>query len=78
VAKAPKLAWPVVGAGARFYADQARLGRCDELKQLGARHVGPNLCGLACGIYAMNGKDVLGEIDSDGDNVHGLPLPVNE
>ena len=31
---------------------------------------------LACRIYAMHGKDVLGEIDSNGDNgSHGLPLP---
>ena len=31
-----------------------------------------------CGVHAMNGKDGLVEIDADGDNIHGLPLPVNE
>ena len=32
--------------------------------------------GLACDINAMSSKDVLGEIDTDGDNGrHGLPLP---
>ena len=36
----------------------------------------PHESGIACGIRAMNGKDILGEIDSDGDNGgHGLPLP---
>ena len=30
--------------------------------------------GFAVIIYAMHRKDVLGEIDSYGDNAHGLPL----
>ena len=35
--------------------------------------------GLACDINAMSSKDVLGEIDTDGDNGgHGLPLSTNE
>ena len=36
-------------------------------------------CALACDICAVNSKDVLGEIDSDGDNGrHELPLLQNE
>lgn len=51
----------------------------DEFAQFAARHSGPSQGGLACGIHTMNSKDVLGEIDSDGDNGgHGLPLPHYE
>ncbi len=28
-------------------------------------------------IYAMHGKNVLGEIDSDGDNGHDFPFQVS-
>jgi hypothetical protein len=50
-----------------------------EFKQLAARNAGAHQRGLACGVHAMYGKDVLGEIDADGDNGrHGLPLPKNE
>lgn len=30
------------------------------------------------GIHAMHGEDVLGVIDTDGDNGHGFPLSTNE
>ena len=76
VAKLLKLTSPVVGAGARFHADAARRQRDDEFEQLGTRHAGAHQHALACGIHAVNSKDVLGEIDSNGDNGrHGLPLP---
>jgi hypothetical protein len=53
--------------------------RDDGCEQLGARDSGPNQGGMACGIHTMSSKDVLGGIDSDGDNGgHGLPLPHNE
>ena len=40
----------------------------------GTRHTGRTSAGLLCGINAMNSKDVLGEIDTDGDNGrYGLP-----
>ena len=29
---------------------------------------------LTCGIHAMGGKDILGEIDADGDNGHHFPF----
>ena len=33
----------------------------------------------ACGIDAMHSKDILWQIDSDGDNgSHGQPLPTNK
>jgi len=32
----------------------------------------------SCGIHAMAGQDVLGEIDADGDNGHGFPVHKNE
>lgn len=63
-------------SGAGFHADEARRQRSDEFEQFGSRHSDPNQGGLACGVHTMNSKDVLGEIDSDGDNgSHGLPLP---
>ena len=61
---------------ASFHADEAGRPRSDEFEELGAGNAGPNQRGLACRIYAMHGKGVLGEIDSNGDNgSHGLPLP---
>ena len=69
----------MVGAGAGFYTDEARRQCRDEFEQLGTRHTGAHQRWLACGINAMNSKDVLGEIDTDGDNGrHELPLPQNE
>ena len=51
----------------------------EEALKAGARNAGAHQRGLACGVRAMYGKDVLGEIDADGDNGrHGLPLPKNE
>lgn len=72
--KASKLTRPVVGTGARFHADEAWRQRCDQLKQFGPGHAGANQYGFACGIHTMNGEDVLGGIDTNGDNGHGLPL----
>ena len=69
----------MVGAGAGFHTDEARRQCRDEFEQLGTRHTGAHQRRLACGINAMNSKDVLGEIDTDGDNGrYGLPLPQNE
>ena len=70
---------PIVAAGACLHADDARRQCRDEFEQLGTRHTGTHQRWLACDINAMNSKDVLGEIDTDGDNGrHGLPLPKNE
>ena len=79
VAELLELARPLVGARAGFHADEARRQRGDEFEQLGARHARAHQHALACGIHAVNSKDVLGEIDSDGDNGrHGPLLPQNE
>jgi len=43
-----------------------------------ARHTGTHQRGLACFVHAVNGKDVLCQIDANGYDCHGLPLPTNE
>ena len=43
-------------------------------KQLVTKYFGFDQHGLAVLIHAMDGKDVLGQIDSYRDNAHGLPL----
>ena len=40
----------------------------------GAQDFGFDQFRFACFIYAMNCKNVLGKIDTDGDNVHDFPL----
>ena len=42
--------------------------------QSGARHAAAHQRGLAALIDAVDGENVLGEIDADEDNGHGLPL----
>jgi hypothetical protein len=42
--------------------------------QLGARHGRPNELGLAGLVDAMHGENILGEIDADEYDSHGLPL----
>lgn len=34
--------------------------------------------GFACGVHAVNGKNVPCQIDANGYECHGLPLPTNE
>jgi hypothetical protein len=46
--------------------------------QFDARYIGENQYRFARCVHAMNGKDVLGKINPDGDNAYGLPLPANE
>jgi hypothetical protein len=65
---------PVVRAGAGFHADEAGRQLRHQLQQFVACYLGLDQCGLAVIINAMHGKDVLGQIDSNGDNAHGLPL----
>ena len=48
--------------------------RGNELQQLAARDALAYQRCAACGIHTMQGKDILGEIDSQSDNSHGLPL----
>lgn len=65
---------PVVGTGAGFHADGA--GRQPVRAACRVRRAG-NQCGLARFVYAVYGKDVLGEIDTNVENRHGLPLRVS-
>jgi hypothetical protein len=70
-----ELTRPMVAAGAGLHANDARRQCRDEFEQLGTRQTGAHQRWLGCGINAMNSKGVLGEINTDGDNVrHGLPL----
>lgn len=55
---------PVVGTGARLHADQARRQRRDRLQQFAAWHAGAHQQRPARGIHTMQGKHVLGEIDT--------------
>ena len=74
VAMLPEQPRPVVRTRTRFHADQARRQVGDQRQQVRALHFRLDQRGLAAIIDAMQGKYVLGEIDSYGDNVHGLPL----
>jgi hypothetical protein len=69
-----KLSRPVVCAGTRFHADQARRQLCDQRQQIREGYFRLDQHSLAVIIYAVYGKHVLGEIDSYGDNPYGLPL----
>lgn len=66
---------PVVGARAGLHANDARRQAGDELMELVARHGRADQFGLAGLVDAMNRKNVLGEVDTHGQNRHGLPLP---
>ena len=66
---------PVVGAGAGFDADGARRQGGDEFVQLGANDLGMTQHDGTAGVDAVQGKHVLGEIDSSVQNAHELPLP---
>lgn len=79
VAEPLEFASPVVGTRARFHTNETWWQRGDEFEQLGTLHAGTQKYRFACGINAMHSKDILCQIDSDGDNVsHGLPLPTSE
>ncbi len=60
--------------GAGFHADEAGRQLCDQRQKMLPRYFGLDPRGLAVIINAMRRKDVLGQIDSYGDNAHGLPL----
>jgi len=66
---------PVVRAGARFHPHDAGRQRGDQFRQLGPRHARAFELRLAKLIDAVHGKNILGEIDTNGQNRHGLPLP---
>ena len=59
---------------AGFDADGARRQRSDELVQLGASDLGLAQPDDTADVDAVQGKHVLGEIDSSVQNGHRLPL----
>jgi hypothetical protein len=67
---------PVVCARARFHANEARWQLCDQRSQLIARNTRFDQHRYAGLVNAVNGEYILGKIDSDSDNRHGLPLSL--
>jgi hypothetical protein len=67
-----ELSRPVVCAEAGFHADDARRQLRDDWQKMLSRYFWFDQRGLAALLNAVHGKEVLGEIDSDGDNVHGV------
>jgi ribosome modulation factor len=65
---------PVVSTGARLHRHGAWRQRGDQLVQPRARHTRAYQRGLAKLIHTVHRKHVLGEIDANEDNGHGLPL----
>lgn len=74
VAQALEQPRPVVGAGAGFHADHAGRQRGHQFCQLRPRHIRAHQRRLTRLINAVQGKHVLGEIDTQIQNGHGLPL----
>jgi len=77
VAMGGKQPGPVVGAGAGFDADEARRQGGHHFEQPGAWHARQQQFGLAGVVDTVQGKDVLGEIDSNGQNGHDFPFRVS-
>ena len=75
VAQRLKQPGPVMSARTCLHADGARRQRGDHLVQLGARHARADQFGLASRVNPVHRKHVLGEIDADEYDSHGLPLP---
>ncbi|CAB3775232.1 hypothetical protein LMG29542_08614 [Paraburkholderia humisilvae] len=69
-------ACPVMRTGARFHANEARRQLRDQWRQLIARNTRLDQHRLTHLVHAMNGEYILGKIDSDSDNRHGLPLSL--
>ena len=74
VAVLAKLPRPVVCAGAGFHANHARRQLHDQRQHLFARYPGLDQRAPAGFVHPMHREHVLGEIDSNRDNAHGLPL----
>ena len=70
----PEQPRPVVRAGTRFHTDQTWRQLRDQRQQIRACNFRLDQLGLAAIIDTVHDKHILGEIDSYGDNAHGLPL----
>jgi hypothetical protein len=62
-------------ARARLHANGARRQRGYQLMQPGTLHARAHQHRLAVLVDSVDRKNVLGEIDPDEQNSHGLPLP---
>ncbi len=67
---------PVVRTAAGFHPHRARRQRGEQIVQPGPRHRRTHQHRLAVLIYPVHRKHVLGEIDADEYDSHGLPLPM--
>jgi hypothetical protein len=75
VAVGGKQPCPMMCTRAGFHADRARRQSRHQLHQLGPRNARVLHFGFAGIAHAVHGKHVLGEINTNGQNSHGLPLP---
>jgi len=71
VSEALELARPVMGAAAGLESDGARRQGGDEFEELGARDLWLEQDRLAGFVDAVEGKNVLGEVDAEGYDGHG-------
>ena len=62
-----------MGAAAGFHADQTRRELHDQRQELLAADTGFDQFCLAGFVDTMDGKDVLGQINSDDDKTHDFP-----
>ena len=79
VSEALELARPVMGTAAGFESDGARRQGGDEFEELGARDLWLEQDRLAGFVDAVEGKNVLGEVDAEGYDGHGTsPFRVRD
>jgi hypothetical protein len=69
-------ACPVMRTGAGLHADDTRRRLRNQHRQLIARNTWLDQYGFAGLVHAVDGEYILGKIDSDSDNRHGLPLSL--
>ena len=75
VARRLKQPRPMVRARASLHADHARRQRVNQRVQRVARHGRAHQLGFASLVEAMHRENILGKINTSGQNRHGLPLP---
>ena len=64
-----------MGTRAGFHANRARRQSRHQLQQLRPRHARALQFGFAGFAHAVHGINVLGEINTNSQDSHGLPLP---
>lgn len=68
---------PMVRVRARLQANETRWQTGHRCQKLGARHLWAQQFRLASSVHSVRGKNVLGEIDSDGDNGQNPPFRMS-